>query len=287
MNAGKNRLFVALGSLAAIGVLLAAFVVVWLIPRGPDTGSAKVENTKTTAPTSGISTSSNNAPAKAPAGATVSSISDQPRIVVQGTGSISVKPDLVNLQVGVQVQKDKLQDAQSEAATKMDAVMNQLKTSGVDDKDIATAQYSVEPVMTYNQNEPPKVTGFRVTNIVNVKLRDTTKAGKLIDDLVTSGANTVYGLSFGFSDPSAILKQARAQAVADARSKAEQLATLSGVSLGAPLLIQDSGSNTPPVPMQMAGDAMAGKAAGGASAPAINPGQQEIRVDISVEYAIK
>ncbi len=284
MNAGKNRLFVALGSLAAIGVLLAAFVVVWLVPRGPDTSNAKVEKNGGTS-TSVVSTS-NNAPAKAPAGATVSSISDQPRIVVQGTGNISVKPDLVNLQVGVQVQKDKLQDAQSEASTKMDAIMNQLKASGVEDKDIATAQYSVEPVMTYNQNEPPKVTGFRVTNIVNVKLHDTTKAGKLIDDLVNSGANTIYGLSFGFSDPSAIMKQARAQAVADARSKAEQLATLSGVSLGAPLLIQDSGSNVPPVAIQMASD-VAGKAMGGGVAPAINPGQQEIRVDISVEFAIK
>src|SRR5207253_5161702 len=122
-------------------------------------------------------------------------ISNQPHISVHGSGTISAKPDMANLQLGVQIQKDKLEDAQSEAATKMDAVTKQLKGAGVEDKDISTAQYNVEPVMNYPQNGSPTVTGFRVTNIVNVKLRDLSKAGKLIDDLVGSGANTVYGLS--------------------------------------------------------------------------------------------
>src|SRR5438874_884203 len=130
------------------------------------------------------------------------------------------------------------------------------------------------------------VTGFRVTNIVNVKVRDTTKAGKLIDDLVASGANTVYGLSFSFSDPSALMKQAREQAMKDAQDKAAQLARLGNVTLGAPIMIQDGGSNTPPpVVMASARDSMA---AGAAAPPtAINPGQQEIREDVSVLYAIK
>ena len=73
---------------------------------------------------------------------------------------------------------------------------------------LLTAQYNVEPVMNYNQKSPPVVTGFRVTNILDVKLHDISKAGKLIDDLIASGANTVYGVSFSFSDPSALMRQA-------------------------------------------------------------------------------
>src|SRR5438270_2325991 len=146
---------------------------------------------------------------------------------------------MVNLQVGVPIQQTSLEDAQSEAATKMDAVTRQLKGAGVDEKDISTAQYNVEPVMNYPQNQAPTVTSFRVTNIVNAKVRDITKAGKLIDDLVKSGANTIYGLSFGFSDPSALMKQAREQAMKDAKAKAEQLATLGGVGLGTPIVIDD------------------------------------------------
>jgi uncharacterized protein YggE len=212
-------------------------------------------------------------------------ISDQPRISVHGQGSVSAKPDLVNLQVGVQIQRDKLEAAQAEAITKMDAVMKQIKAADIEEKDISTSQYNVEPVMNYNNpNQPPEVIGFRVTNIVDVKVRDISRAGKLIDDLVGSGANTVQGLSFGFSDPSALTRQAREKAVADAHSKAEQLAKLSGVTLGAPILIEE-GVFSPPVP-RMAMMAKAEMSMGGA-ATAISPGQQEVRVDINVHYAIK
>jgi len=273
---------VALGSVAAIALLLGAFTVVWLLPRGPETGSADVA--KKSGTTSTVETRSQNAPASAPSSAP---ISEQAHISVQGTGTISAKPDLVNLQVGVQIQKDTLEDAQSEAATKMDAAMNQLKAGGIEDKDISTSQFNVEPVMDYQQNAPPRVTGFRVTNILNVKIRDIAKASKLIDSLVGSGANTIYGLSFGFADPSALMRQAREQAMKDAQDKADQLAKLGNVGLGAPIMIQDGGSNTPP-PVMQATAAMDSAAGRGIAPPtAINPGQQEIRVDVSVLYAIK
>jgi uncharacterized protein YggE len=279
MKTGSNRVLVALGSVAAVALLFGAFTVVWLLPRGPETGSANVAKTRGTSSTTG----SVNAPASAPSSAP---ISEQAHIQVQGTGTISAKPDLVNLQVGVQIQKDKLEDAQSEAATKMDAAMQQLKAAGIDDKDISTAQFNVQPVMDYQQNAPPRVTGFQVTNILNVKIRDTTKAGKLIDSLVASGANTVYGLSFGFSDPSALMRQAREQAMKDALDKADQLARLGNVTLGAPILIQDGGSNTP-VPVMQAADMAAGGMAKAAPPTVVSPGQQEIRVDVSVMFAIK
>jgi hypothetical protein len=216
----------------------------------------------------------------------MASVLDQPHVSVNGTGVISAKPDMVELHIGVQVQKDSLDAAQTEAADKMNATMDQLKSAGVAEKDISTAQYNVEPVMNYRDNQPPVVTGYRVTNMLNVKLRDTTKAGKIVDDLVKSGANSVYGLQFGFSDPTALIRQAREQAMTDAKSKADQLAKAGGVTLGAAIAITEGGTNTPPVVMEaMPAADMSGRAGG--APPPINPGQQEIRVDVQVVYAIK
>jgi uncharacterized protein len=298
MDKRGNRLFVALGSIAAIGVLLAAFLVVWLMPRGPETGQASTTNPGSVAPApAGGSISSSNqgsvnktdystagGPSMAP---NYAAVTDQAHITVRGTGNVSAKPDMATIQVGVQVQNTSLATAQTDAASKMDAVMNQLKSAGIDQKDISTSQYSVEPVMNYRDNQPPEVTGYRVTNIVSVKVRDLTKAGTLIDSLVSSGANSLYGISFGFSDPSALMKQAREQAMKDAKDKAQQLASLGGVGLGAPIAIEDGGSNVPVPPVPMAADA--GMAAGQSKVAntAITPGEQQVTVDLAVTYAIK
>ena len=294
MEGRKNRMMVALSGAAAVLLLLGAFTVVWLMPRGES--SADVGKTTVTSPNvgsapSGPAVKSDVAPIGStnysPSGAqSMAAVLDQPHISVRGSGVVSAKPDMVNLQVGVQIQNTSLDSAQADAATKADAIMNQLKAAGIAEKDISTAQYNVEPVMNYRDNQPPEVTGFRVTNIMNVKVRDIAKAGKLIDDLVKSGANTVYGLSFSFSDPTAVMKQAREQAMNDAKAKAQELASLGGVALGAPIVIEDGGANVPPVIMeQAAGRAMDSSTA--AIAPPINPGQQEIRVEVTVSYAIK
>ena len=299
MEIRKNRMMVALSGAAAVLLLLGAFTVVWLMPRG-ESGSANVQKPGVALPadvssapsSSGISSSGVGlAPiskeAYSPSGAPyMAPILEQPHISVRGNGVVSAKPDMVNLQVGVQIQNASLDGAQTEAATKADAIVNQLKAAGIEEKDISTAQYNVEPVMNYRENEPPTVTGFRVTNIMNVKVRDITKAGKLIDDMVKSGANTIYGLSFSFSDPTAVMKQAREQAMNDAKAKAQELASLGGVALGAPIVIDDGGANVPPIIMDQAMNAGAERSVA-AMAPPINPGQQEIRVDVTVIYAIK
>ena len=303
MNSGRNRLIVALGTLGAVLLLLGAFTVVWLMPREPGIGNAGGQsnppaNTNEAPVAIGGDADLQSKPGVSMDAASVAKgnmaqtgvasaapVLDQPHITVRGSGIVSAKPDIVNLQIGVQIQKDSLQDAQNEASTKINAAMQQLKSAGVEDKDISTAQYNVEPVMDHRDNEAPRVTGFRVTNILAVKIRAIGNAGKLIDSLVQSGANSVYGLSFGFSDPSALMKQAREAAMNDAKAKAGQLATLGGVTLGTPLVIDDGGANVPPPVMETMPAADMGQRAG--AAPAITPGQQEIRVEVQVVYSIK
>jgi uncharacterized protein len=285
VNPTRNRLFVTLGSIAAVFVLLGAFTVVWLMPRGPQpTEAGGIGNTGSTVG-SNSSVAGNDKALSQAAPASQSSVvtGDTPRISVRGTGIVSAQPDMATLQVGVQVQNSSLESAQSEANDKMDAIMNQLKSAGIEDKDISTAQYSVEPVMQYAENQPPTVTGFRVTNILNVKIRDISKTGSVLDSLVKPGANTIYGLSFGFADPAALTRQAREQAVNDAKSRADHLASLNGVALGAPIVIDETGG-VPPVPMAVANPAELAQR--DAATVAIQPGAQEIRVDVSVVYAI-
>ena len=286
MNAGKNKLVVLSSTIAGVALLLAAFLVVWLVPReagvtaaGGNGGVASLGST------GGTKLGNVNAQeGKVEGTGTGMGVSDQPRISVRGSGAVSARPDMANLQVGVSIQNPSLEAAQSEAASKMDALVGNLKAAGIDEKDINTTQYNVEPVMDYRDGQAPTVTGFRVTNVVEVKIRELSKASKLIDDLVKSGANTIYGLNFGFSDPTAVMKQAREAAVKDAREKAEQLAGLNGVTLGSVLVVDDGGANVPPPVIEAK---MANSTAQDAALPPINPGQQEVRVEVSVVYGIK
>lgn len=289
MNAGKNKLVVLSSTIAGVALLLAAFLVVWLVPReagvtaaGGNAGGSG-GSVASVGRTGGTQLGNVNAQ-EGKVDSTGIGVSDQPRISVRGSGAVSARPDMANLQVGVSIQNPSLEAAQSEAASKMEALVSNLKAAGIDEKDINTTQYNVEPVMDYRDGQSPTVTGFRVTNVVEVKIRDLSKASKLIDDLVKSGANTIYGLNFGFSDPTAVMKQAREAAVKDAREKAEQLAGLNGVTLGSVLLVDDGGANVPPPVIEAK---MANSTAQDVALPPINPGQQEVRVEVSVVYGIK
>src|SRR3712207_947894 len=114
MNSGRNRLFVALGSVAAVGLLLAAFVAVWLMPRGPETGSAS--NTQAPGASIGstggaISVGSKSDAAPVSSGSfgqtgapSMTQVTDQPHISVRGNGVVSAKPDMAVIQVGAQIQ---------------------------------------------------------------------------------------------------------------------------------------------------------------------------------------
>jgi uncharacterized protein YggE len=209
-------------------------------------------------------------------------VTEQARINVQGTGIVTARPDTLYVQIGVVVDNPTLADAQWDAGQKIDAMLGILKGAGVEDKDIATTRYGVENVMEYPQNQPPRRVGFRVTHILTIKVRDISNSGKLIDQLVAAGANSISNITFGFSNPDALLAQARDAAMDDAYTKGQQYARLGGVALGLPILIQDGAANTPPAPRVTEGFFIPGS-----PNTTISPGQQEVRVDVNVVYSIK
>jgi uncharacterized protein YggE len=139
--------------------------------------------------------------------------------------------------------------------------------------------YSINVDQDYSKGTG-EVTGYTVINMVDVKITDIDKLGAIIDAAVKAGANNVGGVQFSVENMDALVQQAREQAMADAKSKAEQLAKLGGVTLGAPVSISE-GTSMPPQPMA-ARDAMS--VASGAAAAPIQAGQNEITVSVTVSY---
>ncbi len=213
------------------------------------------------------------------------SISQQTGIWVSGTGEVTVTPDVAILTLGVEAQETTVNAAQSEATSAMNAVMAALKSNGVADKDIQTQWYNISPVTRWDDRTSEQITtGYSVTNMVTVKIRDISKAGTIIDAVAEAGGNStrVNGISFTVDDPAAYNTQAREKAMQDASAKAQQLATLAGVTLGKAIYISESGSYIPaPYYPKVYLDE---SASGGIP---ISAGELEITLSVQVGYAIE
>ncbi len=218
-------------------------------------------------------------------GQTVSTTPNQQEgIWVTGEGEVSVTPDIANLRLGIEAQTETVNEALSQATEAMNEVMDTLTDNGVAEKDIQTQYFNIRKVTRWDRDKEEEVViGYRVTNIVTAKIRDIDKAGSIIDAVVEAGGDLtrVDSISFSVDDPTAYHEEARAKAIADAKSKAEQLAELAGVTLGKPTYISEGGIQMP-IPRVMV-EEMVQKAA--APTP-ITPGEMEISLTVQIVYAI-
>jgi len=203
-----------------------------------------------------------------------------PTISVTGEASTSTPPDLARVEAGVTTDAKTAREASNANNDAMGKMLLALKSAGIAEKDYQTSQVSLQPQYA-NQNRPgPNVlTGYRATNRVTVKIRDILKVASVIDGLVAAGANDLGGISFSVSNASKLLDDARAQAIADARRKAEIYAKAAGVTLGAPLSISEEGSPSP-IMYRRAAAPMA-------AAVPIAPGEETLHIAVSVTWAIK
>ncbi len=161
----------------------------------------------------------------------------------------------------------------------MGKVLLALKGAGIDEKDFQTSRLSLQPQSAPGRTGPAAVVGYRASNHVTVRIRDVTKVASVIDTLVGAGANDIGGINFMVSQASKLLDDAREQALADARRKADIYAKAAGVTLGAPLSITEGGSPGP-MPFRKMVGAMA------AAAP-VAQGEETLAVTVSVSWAIK
>jgi uncharacterized protein YggE len=200
-------------------------------------------------------------------------------ISVTGEATVSVPPDLAEIDGGVTSEAKTAREASEANNAAMGKVLQALKGAGIEQKDIQTSRLSLQPQSAPNRSGPSAIAGYRASNRVTVRVRDVTKVAGVIDTLVGAGANEIGGIHFVVSQASKLLDEARERAVADARRKAEIYARAAGVTLGAPLGISEEGNSAPAPYRRMA----AGMAA---SAP-VAQGEETLQVTVSVSWAIK
>ncbi len=203
-------------------------------------------------------------------------------ISISGHGEVRAVPDLAVVSIGVTTQATTARDALDANTKSMRSLLDTLKTAGVDARDMATSNFSVNPRMDYGRenNQPGKVVAYDVNNMLTITVRNIDELGGLLDVAVTSGSNTVNGISFSVSKPDAMLDEARKQAVADARHKADIYASAGGFTIGNILSLTEGSASPPPPVMYQA------KAERAGDVP-IAQGEQALSIDVSITYEIK
>jgi uncharacterized protein YggE len=209
--------------------------------------------------------------------------STQRAITVPGEGSVQVAPDVVTVNLGVQTRNSNVQQAVTENNRIAAAIMEAARAIGVADADMQTAYFSVYPQTGYDPfGVPTQETTYLVDNNLAVRLRDVTRLSELLQDAVDAGATNIYGVSFVISDTAAAEEQARAEAMADALSRAAQIAVDAGLTLGEPITI--STGMTLPQPIYYAPAYGVG---GGGEGPPVSVGTNTVTVNVTVSYAVR
>ena len=203
-------------------------------------------------------------------------------IAVSGTGEVYGTPDTLQMRFGVSVLRPTVQQAVGDAAALADSLISTLESSGVAADDVQTANYSINPEYDYSSDQR-KLVGYRVDNTVVAKIRDIDSAGSVIDSTVSEVGNEIQvsGVSFSIEDDTELIAAARTAAWDDAYAKAQQLAELSGATLGDAVAISESFANAQPGPVYRE---FAADEAGGIET-AIAAGQQQVAVTLQVQFA--
>lgn len=218
-----------------------------------------------------------------------------PSISVSGEGEAFAIPDIATFNYSVTEEGKTVKEAQDKATTKTNAALDYLKKSGVDEKDIKTIAYNVNPKYEYQTKVCPVnsycpggkqvQTGFEVSQTIEVKVRDTTKAGDILSGIGSLEVQNVSGLQFTTDDETKIQAEAREKAIADAKAKAEVLAHDLGVHLVRISSFQESNSGTP---RPLFYDSMAkGAVANESVAPALPTGQNKYTSNVTITYEIR
>lgn len=206
-------------------------------------------------------------------------------ITVVGRGQAFGQPDQAQAQVGVEIFADTVQQAANENEAIIQAIMKALEAQGIVAKDVQTTNYSLWAEQRYGDQGPEGIVGYRVSNQVNITLRDFSKIGEVLAAVIDAGANNIFGLSFSVADPAALEEEARAKAMSDASNRAAKLAELGQVELGEIKVISEV-INQPPMPQPGFGGGVAAAEAA-APVPSISPGQLSFDVQVQVTYRIK
>jgi len=217
-------------------------------------------------------------------------------IVVSGKGDLTVKPDIATISFSTTEENMDVSKASDAVNTKIAKIISTLKADGVDEKDIKTTGYNIYPRYDYITTGATKdssyisyggkqvLAGYDVTQSITVKIRDLTKAGKVVSDLGALGVTDMSGLSFTEDKYDDLVKQARDEAITNARGEAKKLAKALGVRLVKIVGYSEGGS----YPVYYDRAVTMGASNMKSATPAVLPtGENTISSSVSITYEIK
>ncbi len=210
-----------------------------------------------------------------------------PKVTVTGTGEIQAKPDEAEISVGVVTNAPTALEAAQENARFSNDVQEAAKLAGITPEDMQTQNYSVNPQYSYppaGSNQPPKITGYQVSNTVRITERNIAMLSTVLDGVTKAGSNTINSIEFSIQHISGLEDKALRLAAQRARAKAEIIAAASGMKLGSPISIQEGEIFRPsPLPMVMM-ERSASKMM--SAAPPISGGKQTVRATVTAVYSM-
>jgi uncharacterized protein len=210
--------------------------------------------------------------------------SSSPRLTVQGTGQASATPDVLTSAFGFSTTAGSSAAALAENNDKVTHAITTLTDAGVARKDLQTTALNLAPQYTYPHGVPTLI-GYQASETLSATLRNISTAGSAVDAVVnaTGDAAQIQSLTFSFGDPTNVQDEARADAVAQARSHAETMAASAGKTLGALCSLTDN--SEPPSPLPNQGFDSAGAASNAPGVP-LEPGTQLQSDQVTLVYAL-
>jgi uncharacterized protein len=207
-----------------------------------------------------------------------------PRVIsISGHGEVRGRPDIAVVTIGVLRSAESAREALDANNAAMAEIIKALESAGIAGSDIQTTNFAVNPRYNYSSSsgEPPKASGYDVSNNVTVTVRKLETLGAVLDQAVSSGSNQINGVMFSFAKPGPMQDEARKLAVEDAKRKAGLYVAAAGVALGPVVSINEGGAYQPPVPMAKTA------AAEQAGAVPVAEGEQAVAIDVNIVWEIK
>ena len=208
--------------------------------------------------------------------------SDGTLLAVSAQAEARRVPDVATLSTGVVTQAADANAAMRANAVQMDKVMAAIKAAGIAERDIRTSGINLNPQYRYVENQNPTITGYQASNTVDLKVRDITRLGKVLDALVASGANQVNGPSFEIDQPEPVYDEARREALEKAQVRAQMYAKALGLRVRRIVSISEGGGYRPPMPMPMMAMARAKTEAD----TAVAPGETTLTANLDVVFEL-
>lgn len=205
------------------------------------------------------------------------------RLDITATGEVTRVPDVAIISAGVVTRATTARGALQQAANRMARVRAALTKAGVADRDVQTSNISLNPDYVYENNKPPRLTGYNASNQLSVRFRDIANAGEILDALVAEGANQINGPTLVIDKPEAALDEARAKAVAAGRARADLYARAMGMRVVRVVAVSESGGSypvPPPMPVMMRAEAAD-------ASSKIDPGEQKLQVNLAMTFELQ